>query len=81
MGGLKIIPSRSAVKAYRMRPWNKINWPALNRRAREIEAELRQWSLAQRDLKEKGVAAPITQADHVTTLALMVWCDDGGPAA
>ena len=65
-----------------MRPWNEINWPALNRRAREIEAELWQWSLAQHDLKEKGVAAPTTQADHATTTrALMVWSDDGGPEA
>ena len=64
-----------------MKQWDKINWPVLNRRAREIEAELWQWSLAQHDLKEKGVAAPVTQADHATTRALMVWCDDGGPAA
>ena len=53
----------------------------MNRRAREIEAELWRWPPAQHDLKEKGVAAPITQADPATTLALMVWCDDGGPAA
>ena len=45
-----------------MKQWDKINWPALNRRAREIEAELWQWSLAQHDLKENSVAAPITQA-------------------
>jgi hypothetical protein len=65
-----------------MKPWNKINWPALNRRAYEIEAELWPRFLAQRDLKEKGMAAPpITQTDHVTAQALMVWCDDGGPAA
>ncbi|MFC1975725.1 hypothetical protein ACFLXQ_04955 [Chloroflexota bacterium] len=64
-----------------MKQWDKINWPVLNRRAREIEAELWQWSLAQRDLKEKGVAAPVTQADRTTTQALMVWCDDGGPEA
>jgi hypothetical protein len=64
-----------------MRPWTEINWPALNRRAREIEAELWQWSLAQHDVKEGGVAAPTTQADHATTRALMVWSDDGGPEA
>jgi DNA-binding IclR family transcriptional regulator len=63
-----------------MKQWDKINWPALNRRAVEIEAELWQWSLAQRDPKEKGVAAPITQADRATLRALMVWCDDGGSA-
>ena len=38
-----------------MKQWDKINWPVLNRRAREIEAELWRWSLAQHDLKEKGV--------------------------
>ena len=64
-----------------MKQWDKINWPALNRRAREIEAELWQWSLAQHDLKENSEAAPITEADHATTLALMVWSDDGGPTA
>lgn len=64
-----------------MKQWEKINWPALNRRAREIEAELWQWSLGQHDFKKKGVAAPPTQADHATTQALMVWADDGGPAA
>lgn len=64
-----------------MKQWDNINWPALNRRAREIETELWRWSLAQRDGKEKSVAAPSTQADHATILALMVWCDDGGPAA
>jgi hypothetical protein len=32
-------------------------------------------------LKEKGAAAHITQADHATARALMVWSDDGGPAA
>jgi len=63
-----------------MKQWDNINWPALNRRAREIEAELWRWSLAQRDPKEKGVVAS-TQADYATTRALMVWCDDGGPAA
>ncbi len=47
-----------------MKQWYEINWPALNRRAREIEAEIRRWPLTQHDLKEKGVAAPITQADR-----------------
>ena len=61
-----------------MEPWNKINWPALNRRAREIEAELRRWSPKQGDLKEKGAAASFTRADHATDQALMVWSDDGG---
>ena len=64
-----------------MRPWHEINWPALNRRAREIEAELWRWSLAQHDVKEEGVAVLTTQADHATTRALMVWSDDGGPEA
>jgi DNA-binding IclR family transcriptional regulator len=64
-----------------MRPWHEINWPALNRRAREIEAELWRWSLAQHDVKEEGVAVPITQADQATSHALMVWSDDGGPEA
>ena len=62
-----------------MKQWNKINWPALNRRAREIEAELWRLSPAQHDPKEKSVAASITQTDYAR--ALMVWCDDGGPAA
>ncbi len=61
-----------------MKQWDKINWTALNRRAREIEAELWPWSLWQHHLKEKDVAAPITQVDHTTTHALMVWSDDGG---
>ncbi len=64
-----------------MKPWNKINWPALNRRAYEIEADFRRGTLAQHDLTKKDVAPPTTQADHVTAQALMVWCDDGGPAA
>jgi hypothetical protein len=65
-----------------MKQWNKINWPALNSRAYEIEAELWPCFLAQHNLKEKSVAAsPITQADQVTAKALMVWCDDGGSAA
>ncbi len=64
-----------------MKQWDKINWPVMNRRAREIEAELWQWSLAQQDLKEKGGAILIIPADHATTRALMVWADDGGPVA
>jgi hypothetical protein len=64
-----------------MEQWKKINWPALNRRAREIEADLWRWSPEQGDLKEKGAPAPITQADRTTAQALMVWSDDGGPAA
>ena len=64
-----------------MKQWNKINWPALNRRAREIEAELWRLSPVKHNLNEKSVAAPVTQTDSATTRALMVWCDDGGPAA
>lgn len=65
-----------------MEQWNKINWPALNGRACEIGVDLRKWWLEQGDLKEKGgVAAPITRTDQVTTRALMVWSDDGGPTA
>ena len=62
-----------------MKQWNKINWPALNRRAREIEADLWRWSPERGNLKEKGAAAPIiTQADRAIAQALMVWSDDGG---
>jgi len=64
-----------------MKQWNKINWPAMNRGVRKIEVDLQQWWPAQGDLKEKGAAAPVIQADRVTAQALMVWCDDGGPAA
>jgi len=64
-----------------MKQWDKINWPVMYRRAREIEADLWQWSLAQQDLKEKGGAAPIIPADHAAIRALMVWADDGGPVA
>lgn len=53
----------------------------MHRRAREIEAELWQWSLAQQDFTEKDAVAPITQVDHITIRALMVWADDGGPVA
>ena len=64
-----------------MKRSNKIKWPVLNRRVREIEAELWRWSLAQHDLKEKGATAPITQTDYTTARALMIWADDGGSAA
>jgi hypothetical protein len=68
-------------KERRMEQWNKINWPALNRRAREIEVDLWRWSPERGNLKEIGPAAPTTQADRATARALMVWSDDGGPAA
>ena len=55
-----------------MKQWDKINWPVMHRRAREIEADLWQWSFAQRNLKEKDGVASITPADHATTRALMV---------
>jgi hypothetical protein len=64
-----------------MKQWNKINWPALERRGREIEADLQLW-LAERDaLKESGATAPNTQLDCAIQFALMVWSDDGGPPA
>ena len=64
-----------------MKSWNKINWPALNRRTSKIEVDLRQWWSEQGDLKEKGATAPVTQADCTTAQALMVWGDDGGSVA
>ena len=64
-----------------MQQWNKVNWPALNRRAREIEADFWRWSPERGNLKEIDPAALITQADRATAYALMVWSDDGGPAA
>ena len=62
-----------------MKQWYEINWPALNRRAREIEADLWRWSPEPGDLKKKAAAVLITQADRATARALMVWADDGGP--
>ena len=62
-----------------MEQWNKINWPALNRRAREIEVDLRPGSPEPDALKEPEALKPITPADRATTYALMVWSDDGGP--
>jgi len=47
----------------------------------KIEDDFWRWWKEQGALKEKGAAAHITQADHATTHALMVWSDDGGPAA
>jgi len=69
------------VKKRCMKQWNKINWPALNRRAREIEAELWRLSPAKHAIKEKSAAAPVAQLDYATIRALIVWCNDGGPAA
>jgi len=46
-----------------------------------IEDGLGRWWKEQGALEEEGAAAHITQADHPTTRALMVWSDDGGPAA
>lgn len=64
-----------------MRQWNKINWPAINHRIREIEAELQQERPERDDFKEKGTTAVSTQTDRITIQALMVWVDDGGPVA
>jgi hypothetical protein len=64
-----------------MAQWNKINWPALNRRAREIEADLWRGSPKQGDFTEKDPAAPIIPTDRATAQALMVWSDDGGSIA
>ena len=64
-----------------MRQWNKINWSAINRRIREIEADLQQERPERDDFKEKGTTAVSMQTDHTTARALMVWVDDGGSAA
>jgi len=64
-----------------MKQWNKINWPAMYRRARKIEADLQQKRTERDDFKEKGTTAPGTQTDRTTAQALMVWVDDGGSAA
>lgn len=64
-----------------MKQWDKINWPALNRRASEIEASFWRWSPVQDNLKENGLAAPVTLVDPAIIRALMVWCDDGGLVA
>ncbi len=72
------------MKECRMKPRNKINWPVVKARRAlklKIEDDFWQWWKEQGALKEKGAAAHITQADHATTHALMVWSDDGGPAA
>jgi hypothetical protein len=61
-----------------MRIWNKINWPARNRRVRENEGDFRRWSPEQGDFSEKGPATPNTPSDRATAKALMVWSDDGG---
>lgn len=67
-----------------MQPWDKINWLAVKaRHALKLKIEDNFWRgwPEQDALKEKGAAAPSTQADRVTTHALMVWSDDGGTTA
>ena len=64
-----------------MKQWNKINWPAMNRRSRKIGVDLQQRRPERSDFKEKGTTAPSTQTDRTNVLALMVWSDDGGLAA
>ena len=64
-----------------MKQWGKINWPARNRRTRKIEADFRRWSPELDDFKEEGTTVSITPSDRATAQALMVWSDDGGPAA
>jgi len=64
-----------------MKQWNKINWPAINRRIREIEANLQQERPERDDFKEKGLTVPGTQTDRATAQALLVWADDGGSTA
>jgi len=61
-----------------MRLWKKTNWPARNRRVREIEADFRRWSPEQGDFTEKDPATPSAPSDRATAQALMVWSDDGG---
>jgi len=61
-----------------MRLWSKINWPALNRRACEIEDDLWRWSPGQDNFTEKDPATAIIPTHRATAQALMVWCDDGG---
>ena len=64
-----------------MKQWNKINWSAINRRIREIEANLQQERPERDEFKEKGTTTASMQTDHTTAQALMVWVDDGGSAA
>ena len=64
-----------------MKQWNKINWSAINRRIREIEANLQQERPERDDFKAKSTTSVSMQTDHTTAQALMVWVDDGGSAA
>jgi len=64
-----------------MKLWNKINWPAMNLRARNIEADLQRWPPAPDALKDPETISPNSQTDRTIAQALMVWSDDGGPAA
>ena len=65
-----------------MKPWNKINWQvAKARRALKIEDDFWRWWQEQDALKKQGGAEHLTQTGRATTHALMVWSDDGGPAA
>lgn len=67
-----------------MKLWNNIDWPTAKAgRALKLKIEddfWRRWQ-EQDALKDKSAAVHLTQADRATTCALMVWSDDGGPAA
>jgi hypothetical protein len=65
-----------------MNPWYKISWQGTKvRRDLKLEDDLWRWWQEQDARKEKGAVAHIAQADCATVHALMVWSDDGGPAA
>jgi hypothetical protein len=66
-----------------MKSWNKIKWLVVKARRvlkLRIEDDWRWWQEPDA-LKEKGATEHLTQADRATRRALMVWSDDGGPAA
>lgn len=65
-----------------MKPWHKIKGQAVKARsALKIEDAFWRWWKEQDALKEKDTAEYLSQAERAILYALMVWSDDGGPAA